>query len=156
PHLDLYLQDEIDEFARQAEREVGEWDKKLSEQDATVESFYMGSFANRQADKKDFLTSFKKVVMMPVTVLPTTFSLPSLPLGSPFASKPSATATSTNGSSGGGNATQDPGQQEEPGVQPATNRSSSPLPGKAPTDELAAKAALMMSRLEGIKTLLSI
>ncbi|AEO56865.1 hypothetical protein MYCTH_2302278, partial [Thermothelomyces thermophilus ATCC 42464] len=170
PHLDLYLQDEIDEFARQAEREVGEWEKKLSEQDASVESFYMGSFANRQADKKDFLTSFKKVVMMPVTVLPTTFSLPSLPLGSPFASKPSA-AASTNGGGGGGggggsssNTVQDPGQQggsraQSPGpsAQSATDRSSSPpLPGKAPTDELAAKAALMTSRLEGIKTLLSI
>ncbi len=33
---------------------------------------------NRSADKKDFLSSFKKVIMMPVTVLP------SFPMGSPF------------------------------------------------------------------------
>ncbi|KAL2130801.1 hypothetical protein VTI74DRAFT_5929 [Chaetomium olivicolor] len=158
PHLDLYLQDEIDEFTRQAEREVGEWEKKLSEQDASAESFYMGNFANRQADKKDFLTSFKKVVMMPVTVLPTAFAFPSLPLGSPFASKP-ATAASTNGS----NTLQTPSQEgsrlQSPAPPPApsaVDRNSIPLPGKAPTDELAAKAALMTSRLEGIKSLFSI
>lgn len=153
PHLDLYLQDELDDFTRQSEREVGEWEKKLSEQDANVESFYMGNFSNRQADKKDFLTSFKKVVMMPVTVLPT---LPSFPLGSPFASKPAASA-SANGST-----LQTPSQEGSRSQSPAPptpsaiDRSISPLPGKAPTDELAAKAALMTSRLEGIKSLFSI
>ncbi|KAL2146528.1 hypothetical protein VTI28DRAFT_3709 [Corynascus sepedonium] len=150
PHLDLYLQDEIDEFTRQAEREVGEWERKLSEQDASAESFYMANFTNRQADKKDFLTSFKKVVMMPVTVLPTTlttFSLPGL-------SKPSANGSNTpaQDSSQQGSRTQSPA----PPVQSTIDRSSSPLPGKAPTDELAAKAALMTSRLEGIKSLFSI
>lgn len=153
PHLDLYLQDEIDEFTRQAEHEVGEWEKKLSEQDASVESFYMGNFTNRQADKKDFLTSFKKVVMMPVTVLPTTFALPSFPLGSPFASSKPAAAASTNGTNTlQGSRSQSPA----PGAPPAVDRSASPLPGKVTTDELAAKAALMTSRLEGIKSLFSI
>ncbi|GAB1314970.1 F-box protein: endocytic membrane traffic, recycling ReCYcling 1 [Madurella fahalii] len=153
PHLDLYLQDELDDFTRQAEREVGEWEKKLSEQDANVESFYMGSFTNRQADKKDFLTSFKKVVMMPVTVLPTSLGLP---LGSPFASSKPTPAASTND---GNNTLQAPSQQPSRSQSPAPStaeRSSSPLPGKAPTDELAAKAALMTSRLEGIKSLFSI
>ncbi|EAQ85958.1 hypothetical protein CHGG_07211 [Chaetomium globosum CBS 148.51] len=159
PHLDLYLQDEIDEFARQAEEEVGEWEKKLSEQDASAESFYMANFTNRQADKKDFLTSFKKVVMMPVTVLPTTlttFSLPGLPLGSPFASKPAA--ASANGSIAAADLSQQDSraQSPAPSIQAAVDRSSSPMPGKAPTDELAAKAALMTSRLEGIKSLFSI
>ncbi|KXX75156.1 F-box protein pof6 [Madurella mycetomatis] len=153
PHLDLYLQDELDDFTRQAEREVGNWEKKLSEQDANVESFYMGSFTNRQADKKDFLTSFKKVVMMPVTVLPTSLGLP---LGSPFASSKPAPAAGTND---GNNTLQAPSQQPSRSQSPAPStaeRSSSPLPGKAPTDELAAKAALMTSRLEGIKSLFSI
>jgi recyclin-1 len=160
PHLDLYLQDEIDEFTRQAEQEVGEWEKKLSEQDATAESFYMANFTNRQADKKDFLTSFRKVVMMPVTVLPTTlttFSLPGLPLGSPFASKPAA-AASTNGSIAAADLSQQESraQSPAPSIPPTVDRTSSPMPGKAPTDELAAKAALMTSRLEGIKSLFSI
>jgi recyclin-1 len=160
PHLDLYLQEEMDDFTRQAEHEVGEWEKKLSEQEASAESFYMAGFTNRQADKKDFLTSFKKVVMMPVTVLPTTlttFSLPGLPLGSPFASKPAA-AASTNGTNAMQSLSQQPSRSQSPvpPVQPAVDRSSSPMPGKAPTDELAAKAALMTSRLEGIKSLFSI
>jgi recyclin-1 len=154
PHLDLYLQEELDYFIQHAEGEVAEWDKKLSEQDASVESFYMGNF-NRQADKKDFLTSFKKVVMMPVTVLPTAFG------SSPFsAPKPQAVAAiSSNGStlqapSPASSRPQSPGLS--PGLPP--ERKASPLPDglKAPTDELAAKAALMTSRLEGIKSLFSI
>lgn len=148
PHIDLYFQDEIDTFTAQAEREVGEWEKKLSEQEASAESFYMGSFANRQADKKDFLTSFKKVVMMPVTVLPTSLGLP---IGSPFASsKPAATAAAN-----GGPSTPSRAGSPAPAGTPG-DRASSPLPGKAFADELAAKAALMTSRLEGIKSLFSI
>ncbi|KAL1836991.1 hypothetical protein VTJ49DRAFT_4411 [Mycothermus thermophilus] len=152
PHLDLYLQDELDEFTRHAEREVGDWEQKLTEQDASAESFYMGSFANRQADKKDFLTSFKKVVMMPVTVLPTTlttFSLPGL-----SSSSSAGKSASTNGSN-----LQASSQQGSRSQSPAPDRSSTPIPpsGKAaPTDELAAKAALMTSRLEGIKSLFSL
>jgi recyclin-1 len=148
PHLDLYLQEELDFFVQHAESEVAEWDKKLSEQDASVESFYMGSF-NRQADKKDFLTSFRKVVMMPVTVLP--FG------GAP---KPQAVAAiSAQGStlqapSPATSRPQSPGLS--PGIPP--ERKATPLPAgrEAPTDELAAKAALMTSRLEGIKSLFSI
>lgn len=152
PHLDLYMQDELDHFTSQAEREVGEWEKKLSEQDASAESFFMANFANRQADKKDFLTSFKKVVMMPVSVLPTSLSLP---IGSPFAS--SKSAATANGSTL--QPTGPPPSRPHSPSLTSTNpmeRSTSPLPGKAPTDELAAKAALMTSRLEGIKSLFSI
>lgn len=151
PHLDLYLQDELDTFTRQAEREVGEWEKKLSAQDASVESFYMANFNNRQADKRDFLTSFKKVVMMPVSVLPTSLSLP---LGSPFSSSKPATAANGNSLQ----ASPQPSRPHSPSLTAANapDRTSSPLPGKAPNDELAAKAALMTSRLEGIKSLFSI
>lgn len=158
PHLDLYLQDELDNFTQLAEHEVGEWEKKLSEQDASVESFYMANFTNRQADKKDFLTSFKKVVMMPVTVLPTSLGLP------PFAgsSKPSSTANTSSGNATlQAPGTPQPSRPHSPSLPagsttPAIDRTGSPLPDKAPTDELAAKAALMTSRLEGIKSLFSI
>lgn len=155
PHLDLYLQDELDYFTRQAEREVGEWEKKLSAQEASVESFYMANFTNRQADKKDFLTSFKKVVMMPVSVLPTSLGLP---LGSPFASsKPATTSSNANGGLQPSTTTPQPSRPHSPSLTGGgIERSGSPLPGKAPTDELAAKAALMTSRLEGIKSLFSI
>ncbi|RYP88496.1 hypothetical protein DL770_004660 [Monosporascus sp. CRB-9-2] len=151
PHLDLYLQEELDSFTDYAERVVGDWEQKLSEQDASVESFYMGNF-NRRADKNDFLSSFKKVVMMPVTVLP------SIPIGSAFGSsnKPTpattaATTTPTNRLSVVGT----PGSSR-PQSPAALGRAESPLPSEAPTDELKAKAALMANRLEGIKSLFSI
>ncbi|KAF6827428.1 exocyst complex component sec10 [Colletotrichum plurivorum] len=140
PHLDLYLQEELDFFTKQAESEVADWEKKLSEQDASVESFYMSNF-NRQADKKDFLSSFRKVVMMPVTALPS--------FGT--AAKP----TTPNGTSA---LSPQPSRPHTPSLAPTVDGSGrlSPLPEKAPTDELAAKAALMASRMEGIKSLFSI
>ncbi|KAJ4328014.1 F-box protein: endocytic membrane traffic, recycling ReCYcling 1 [Fusarium piperis] len=150
PHLDLYLQAELDFFTNHAETVVASWEKKLSEQDSTIESFYMSNI-NRSADKKDFLSSFKKVVMMPVT------ALPSFPIGSPFAtSKPSA-ATASSASkeaNGSGSLTPQPSRPETPSIGPDGHKS--PLPAQAPTDELAAKAAIMASKLEGIKSLFSI
>lgn len=149
PHLDLYLQDELEFFQEKAEEEVGNWERKLTEQDATVESFYMSNFT-KPVDKKDFLSSFKKTIMMPVTVLP---SLPGQLLTSPFgstAAKP-APASSANGMTLAPQAS----ASQTPGVG-VPDRTTSPLPEKAPTDELAAKAALMASRLEGIKSLFSI
>ncbi|OAQ77630.1 secretion pathway protein Sls2/Rcy1 [Purpureocillium lilacinum] len=146
PHLDLYLQEELDFFTKQAETEVSQWEKKLSEQDSSLESFYMANF-NRSAEKKDFLSSFKKVVMMPVTVLP------SFPIGSPFATTKPVTASGF-GANGSQAVTPTPSRPETPGL----GGRASPMPGggKAPTDELAAKAALMASKLEGIKSLCSI
>ncbi|KAH6689543.1 exocyst complex component Sec10-like protein [Plectosphaerella plurivora] len=145
PHIDLYLQEELDFFTKHAETEVGTWEKRLSEQDASVESFYMSNF-NRQADKTDFLTSFKKVVMMPVSVLP------AFPIGGPFgSSSKTPTTTESNGSS---NQLAQP--ENAAGNRTSLNGRLSPLPEKAPTDELAAKAALMANRLEGIKSLFSI
>jgi recyclin-1 len=163
PHTDLYLQEELDFFKRKADREVGEWESKLSAQESTAESFYMANF-NRQADKKDFLTSFKKVVMMPVNVLPT------LPLSSPFGaafgmSKPNslqaqAVNNRTSVQTVPPAVSPVPSRSQTPGLGVAGERSSTPiplpLPTEAPTDELAAKAALMASRLEGIRSLFSI
>jgi recyclin-1 len=146
PHLDLYLQDELDFFTREVEAEVSIWEKKLSEQDSSLESFWMSNI-NRTADKTDFLTSFRKVVMMPVNALPS--------FGSPFAT---TTSSSTKHSSTANGATTSDTLQAS---QPETPRAGldgrkSPLPENAPTDELAAKAALMAHKLEGIKSLFSI
>ncbi|CAK7269893.1 F-box protein: endocytic membrane traffic, recycling ReCYcling 1 [Sporothrix epigloea] len=148
PHLDLYLQEELDYFTKHTEAEVKEWDKKLAEQDADVESFYMSNF-NRQEVKKDFLSSFKKVVMMPVTVLP---SLPGLG-GNPFGGNLNKTAAANDSN------LSLPQSQAAATVTASGRVTPSPLsqlPDKAPDDELAAKAALMTSRLEGIKSLFSL
>ena len=150
PHVDLYLQDELDYFKRLAEAEVGSWENKLSAEEATTESYLMAN-VNRQADKKDFLSSFKKVIMLPVN------ALPSLPLSSAFSINKSAStqAVANRSSLAPAAAVSVPPRSQSPGSGPI-ERTGSPLPVEAPTDELAAKAALMASKLEGIKSLFSI
>ncbi|KAF2842872.1 hypothetical protein M501DRAFT_1012261 [Patellaria atrata CBS 101060] len=135
PHIDLYLQEELDFFKKKSEAEVDAWGKRLSAEEASTESILMAN-VNRQAVKRDFLSSFKKVVMAPVNALPTM----------PFAvSKPTPTVFSN------GDTLEPPSRSATP-VPP--DRSASP--GPAPTTELAAKAAIMNSRLEGIRSLFSI
>lgn len=137
PHVDLYLQEELDFFKRRSDAEVTQWEKRLFDEEASTESFFMSN-VNRQAVKRDFLTSFKKVVMLPVNVLP----------ANPFAAaKATVTQPATNGSSL--NVT------SRSTTPLPTNRSVTPRP-EAPTTELAAKAAIMNSRLEGIRSLFSI
>jgi recyclin-1 len=136
PHLDSYLAEELESFKRKADQEVDQWSQALRDQAESTESFLMSN-VNRQADKKDFMSSFKKVVMMPVNLLPS-FSAP--------AEKKSTAKALVNG---------DPSRSSTP--NPLTQRSATPsLPAEAPTTELAAKAALMNSRLEGIRSLFSI
>lgn len=131
PHLELYLDEELAFFRSKAENEVERWDRNLSEQEASTESFLMSNI-NRQADKKDFMSSFKKVVMMPVNILPS------------FSSKPAIKRVDSGLTSNSRTAS--------PMPRPMTPT----LPAEAPTDELAAKAALMTSQLDNIKSLFSI
>lgn len=144
-HTDLYLVEELTLFKSKSQAEVSNWEQELSEQEASAESFFMSNI-NRQAAKRDFLSSFKKVVMMPVHVLPAF---------SPFGSKPAAArdpvARLTSGESAFTSRPRTPtlNGSNTPG------RSQTPVQ-EAPTTELAAKAAIMKSRLEGIKSLFSI
>lgn len=147
PHLDLYMQDELEFFTKEVETEVLAWEKKLSEQDSSLESFWMSNI-NRSADKKDFLSSFKKVVMMPVTALPS--------FGSPFGTTAASTSPTKPSDAVAVADGLHPSRPETPGLGPGLDGRRSPLPESAPTDELAAKAALMAHKLEGIKSLFSI
>lgn len=145
-HTDLYLTEELAFFKSRSTDEVARWEKELHEQQANAESFFMSN-VQRQAAKRDFLSSFKKVVMMPVNAFP---------LSSPFGStRPQAT----------NRALADLEKEETAySSRPRTptlsgigtpNRPSTPQV-EPPTTELAAKAAIMNSRLEGIKSLFSI
>lgn len=134
PHVDLYLTEELDFFKQKCNEDLDIWEKQLSEQDAQTESYFMSN-VNRQAVKRDFLSSFKKVVMMPVNVLP---SFPGT------ASKTTAVTPLSN----------DEGRSSTPKLD-GNSRSLTPS-AEAPTSELAAKTAIMNSRLEGIKSLFSI
>ncbi|KAL3476782.1 exocyst complex component Sec10-like protein [Aspergillus californicus] len=138
PHMDLYIAEELDYFRKASEAAVGEWDRQLSEQAASTESYLMSN-VNRQADKRDFLTSFKKVIMAPVNILP--------------------------GFSGAKSHDQKPDRNSlgnDAALTPRTNRFSTisspgtPPLAEAPTDELAAKAAIMKTKMEGIRSLFSI
>ncbi|KAI4951118.1 hypothetical protein J4E91_003823 [Alternaria rosae] len=138
-HIDLYLQEELDYFKRKSAAEVDLWEKRLMEEEQSTETLYMAN-VNRKAVKQDFLSSFKKVVMMPVNVLPA--------IGGSSAGKTNESASGVNGT----------------GTLDPTSRLGTPLSGErsptprteAPTTELAAKAAIMNSRLEGIRSLFSI
>lgn len=155
PHIDLYLNEELGFFKSTSDAELGGWERQLSEQDASMQSMYMSN-VNRQADKRDFLTSFKKVVMMPVNVLPT------FPISSPFGGKTATANALVNGETleTAQPATSQPSTRPStPGILNSTplsnQRSSTPIP-EPPTTELAAKAAILNSRLEGIRSLFSI
>lgn len=129
-HVDLYLTEELAFFKTRSDAEVTRWEKELSEQQANAESFFMSN-VQRQAAKRDFLSSFKKVVMMPVTALPFGSS-------KPVPAQVAAAAESTS----------------RP-MTPSLGGASTPQP-EPPTTELAAKAAIMNNRLEGIRSLFSI
>lgn len=139
PHIDLYLAEELDHFTKTCEATVGDWDRQLSEQAASTESFLMSNI-NRQADKRDFLTSFKKVIMMPVNILPSFSS-----------TKAEGTKSETE--------TDSNNPLQPPKSLNRFSTISSPVPvvvEEVPTTELAAKAAIMKSKMEGIRSLFSI
>lgn len=134
PHVDLYLRVELDYFNKRSKRKVTDWEQRLQEQEQSTETFYMSN-VSRQAAKQDFLSSFRKMVMFPVTAvgsLATTTSSVKKPPIVDINGLPIRAATPTERNSAG-----TPSQD-------------------APTTELAAKAAIMNSRLEGIRTLFSI
>ena len=143
-HIDLYLAEELAVFMSKSDAGVSHWEKELSEQEASAESFFLSN-VNRQAAKRDFLSSFRKVVMMPVSVLPT-FTTTAKPAASKSAANLDAGDTYT--------------MIHRPRSPTMTGAITPQRPGtpqlEAPTNELAAKAAIMNSRLEGIKSLFSI
>lgn len=138
--FDRYLSDELALFTSKSDIEVTHWEKEFSEQEASKESFFRSNL-NRQAAKRDFLSSFRKVVMMPVNALPA-FNATSKPPPARPTSKIIAANTA---------------RPTSPSLSGTSSppRPSSPQP-EAPATELAAKAAIMNSRLEGIKSLFSI
>ncbi|XRM39731.1 F-box protein: endocytic membrane traffic, recycling ReCYcling 1, variant 2 [Aspergillus tubingensis] len=138
PHMDLYLAEELDHFRKLSEAAVGDWDRQLSEQAASTESFLMSNI-NRQADKRDFLTSFKKVIMAPVNILP------SFSGNKANEQKASSEPTASDSSS-----------LKSPNRFSTIASPTTPPIMEAPTTELAAKAAIMKSKLEGIRSLFSI
>ncbi|KAK4931846.1 F-box protein: endocytic membrane traffic, recycling ReCYcling 1, partial [Elasticomyces elasticus] len=131
PHLQLYLDEELAYFRQQADNENNRWDKNRSDQAVSTEAFLM-SGVNRSADKKDFMSSFKKVIMMPVNILPT------------FGTKASTLKPEIDS------------MRASRSTSPHPRPTSSALPVSAPTDVLSAKAAIITTRLASMISLMSI
>ncbi|KAK6344014.1 F-box protein: endocytic membrane traffic, recycling ReCYcling 1 [Orbilia brochopaga] len=159
PHYDLYLQEELDHFKRLCEQEVESWEKKITDEYTATESFYMSN-VNRQADKADFLTSFKKVILMPVNAIalppmkPINITFPVNPFIKPKA-QPSPSIEDPVPEVSTPTPSEMPDEHTN-GNAVVPNGSASMQPQPAPTSELAAKAAILNSRMEGIRTLFSI
>ena len=138
-HIDLYLAEEYSVFKTKSEAAVSHWEKVLSDQETSTESFFMSNI-NRQAAKRDFMSSFRKVVMMPVNVVSAPFA-PAKPIINKnlTAADPGIRRSRSPTLTG-------PDTPQRPGTPQA----------EPPSTELAAKAAIMNSRLEGIKSLFSI
>ena len=153
-HIDPYMEKELEYFRMKCDAEVEAWEKQRSEEEASTESL-LRSNITRQAAKSDFLKSFRKVVMMPVNAFPT--------MSSPFTTSKSANRPSSYGSYTGnhiGSNLEATARAGSPVPSPSTpgTRPPSPFqrPESLPTTELAAKAAIMNTKLEGIRSLFSI
>lgn len=124
--------------------------RKVSEADAATVTLFMSGI-NREVDKRDFLSTFKKVILMPVQAIPMV----------PFGIKTSSSATTSTKPLEASAANlsihgEKISRSSTPAVPSDISRASTPVPVTVPTTELAAKAAIMNSRLEGIRSLFSI
>jgi recyclin-1 len=145
-HTERFLQQEYQNFERSSEKHVEDWERRLREQEDSTEEFFFSN-VNRQAAKQDFLSSFKNMLLLPVTAVSS--------LGG--TSKKTTIGSALEGSrSSTPNlyATNSPGRVGTPNPD-GTSTPTPGLQGEAPTTELAAKAAMMNFRLQGIKTLFS-
>ncbi|KAF8252625.1 hypothetical protein K440DRAFT_631481 [Wilcoxina mikolae CBS 423.85] len=153
PHVDLYLQDELDHVKKKFNNEVETWEKHIQEQDAATESFFRSNI-NRAADKRDFLSTFKKVILAPVSVIPSAFTT----------AKPAEAKAAADGDPNRLSVMSDDFQTRNSSrlsvasgiTNTNTSGRASPAPSVLPTTELAAKAAIMNTRLEGIRSLFSL
>lgn len=99
----------------------------------------------RDNDKTNFLASFKKAILLPVSVIPTL----------PFPGSHSRSSTH-GGRSSTPSQSATPARPSTPSAWDDTHSTRHSLPATLPTTELAAQTAILNSRLERIKNLFSI
>jgi recyclin-1 len=144
--VNRYLNDEVDWFTTTSQDKVQDWERQLQEQEHSTEEFFFSN-VSRQAAKQDFLSSFKSMLMLPVNAVSS--------LGGTTKKTPISAFTGTDTGSSR-SSTPLPNLASPPREPTPTDGRSTPgLSGEAPTTELAAKAAMMNFRLQGIKTLFS-
>jgi recyclin-1 len=127
-HVSWYLEEELRELRVEAEHEVTQWDRQISDESQKTESLLLSNI-NREAAKKNFLQSFTQVILMPVNVVGN--AIPFRQSVTPDANQPAGLIAEDN--------------KLDPQPQQAL-----------PTTELAARVAIMNSGLARIKRLLSL
>lgn len=156
-NIDTYLEREYQEFAKYSASETQKWNEEVAEQENAAETFLLSN-VTKEKDKNDILSSFKRVLMKPVSVIP--FGNSSTSSLTDQSTKNSASIVMQSPSTGI-SGTISPRRPETPTINRhlETNvfhqkpgSSSMPLP----TTELDARAAVMKNKLEGINTLFSL
>lgn len=175
-YVDSYLDDECKEFTRYSKGAVLQWKKDAHEADVATETLLLSN-VSKDKDKKDILASFKKVLMMPVSVIPfggnshsPAVSASESTTSIPGQLKPPTNESTTSLSGQIANA-KDVSRSSTPSmlvrnVSASSNtggksennfmQRSSFMPTTLPTTEFDARMALMTSKLEGINTLFSL
>ncbi|ANB11867.1 Rcy1p [Sugiyamaella lignohabitans] len=159
-YIDNYLEKELERFTEYAESEVSKWSREIQDTEEATESF-LWSNVTKEKDKTDFLTSFKKVLLMPVSVI----SSSSGNGNNNNNNNASSTYKSENISTTSLPGTVPPSFSSKLTSAPPSRQSmtSSPVPFRTtqttpipPSSELDAMVAVMNSKLESIKTLFSL
>ncbi|KAK9467638.1 exocyst complex component Sec10-like protein [Lipomyces arxii] len=138
-HVDLYLQEELERFREKCTQEIDRFDQRAARQEQETETILRSKYkdltamhSGTAAEKFDVLTSFKKMLFLPVTAI-----------GNPvmqFSSTSSKTSSSFRDDS------------SDRQSQHTTSSSKE----QYPSSELAANAAILNSRLASIRTLFSL
>lgn len=130
--LQSYLSEEESVFCNFSESEVTQWQNTLHEQETEAETFLWSS-VSKEKEKRDFLSTFKKVFSMPAAMVGT--SSPASTDVTPNSSTTTLPATAV--------------------IPPTKNKKLASLT-VLPTTELDAMVAVMDNKLEGIRTLFSL
>ena len=151
PYFEAYLPRDLETFKEKSTTEIWRWEQQMSEQGASSGPLPASS-VTRQAAKRDFLSSFKNVILAPVNALPAL----------PWASAKSPTDVQSPGRPLGHDShdlTRSATRKEVDQSAPRTTDALAlPIlePNAEQVSDLAAKAAVMKTRLEHIKSLFSL
>lgn len=165
-YVEAYLEEEVSEFSRYAKAEVLQWKKAAHDAEVAVETLLLSN-VSKTKDKKDILASFKKVLMMPVSVIP--FGGNSSPAPQQSESASASTASIPNqlqkSPQNDSNVSLPAGASTPDSLRPPTPslgrtdtfvKRASLMPATLPTTEFDARMAVMANRLGGINTLFSL
>ena len=167
-HIEIYMEDEYMEFVKYAKESVAQWNKEIDEADIATETFLMGNITKAE-DKNNLMASFRKVLMMPTSVLPFGMPILSQSISTPTFSRDRLSDVESKASFSAGlpfqifkynSPTPAPTPDTTPAQKPInfedTFFSNKTSHLTIPATELDAKMALMNNKLEGIKTLFSL